>query len=494
MEEVRLRFAPSPTGMLHIGGLRTALYNYLYAKKMGGKFILRIEDTDRTRFVDGAIENLLEALDWAGVTIDEGVHLENGKITSIGEYAPYIQSERFEIYKSYIDELLDSGYAYYCFCDKERLDTLRTAQKIQGKIPKYDGLCRGVPLEEARERAESGEEYVIRLKLPHDREIKFHDLVRGNVVINTNDLDDQVLIKSDGFPTYHLAVVIDDHLMKISHIVRGEEWLPSTPKHIFLYEAFGWEKPEFVHLPTVLNPDKKKLSKRQGDVSVEDFKRAGYLPEGLVNYLCLLGWSAEDNREIFSLKEIEKLFSFDRTSRTGGVFDVEKLKWVNQHYIKQKSAKELLGLIEPYLKEANLWDTERISEEMDKILSLIDEVKEGAQVLSDFPDLMKFYLGTGEILEEEAIKEIQNGDFLKLKTAVEEVLSSEGEITEELSKNLINKVKTITGIKGKALFMPLRAAISGELHGPDMSFILKILGKEKVLERINRALALTERE
>lgn len=489
MNEVRLRFAPSPTGMLHIGGLRTALYNYLYAKKTGGKFILRVEDTDRTRFVEGAIENLIESLDWAGLKYDEGVFLEDGNLVSRGDYSPYIQSERFEIYKKYVDELLENDYAYYCFCDKERLDNLRMTQKIQGKIPKYDGLCRGIPKEEARERALSGEEYVVRLKLPHDREIKFHDSVRGNVVINTNDIDDQVLMKSDGLPTYHLAVVVDDHLMKISHIVRGEEWLPSTPKHVFLYEAFGWECPEFVHLPTVLNANGKKLSKRQGDVSVEDFKKSGYLPEGLLNYLLLLGWSSEDNRELFTLDEMGKVFSFDRVSTSGGVFDTNKLNWVNQQYIKERTAEDLLPLIQPYLEEEGLWN-EKITEDRETVLNLIDEIKEGAETLKDFPKLMSFYLGDGEITEEDAMEAIRNENFPKLVSAMKEALKDIDEIDEECSKSLMNEVKKISNVKGKDLYMPLRAGISGELHGPDMSFILRVLGKERVLKRLERAMEL----
>ena len=244
----------------------------------------------------------------AGIKYDEGVFVEDGKIVEKGEYGPYIQSKRLDIYKKYVDELIEKGHAYYCFCSKERLDAVREEQKIKGLIPKYDGLCRNISLEEARERISKGEEYVVRLKLPPNYDIKFHDLVRGDIVINTNDIDDQVLLKSDGFPTYHLAVVVDDHLMEISHIVRGEEWLPSTPKHVYLYEAFGWEKPIYVHLPTVLNKDRKKLSKRHGDVSVEDFRDKGYLPEALLNYLALVGWSPEDNQEIFTMDELIESF------------------------------------------------------------------------------------------------------------------------------------------------------------------------------------------
>ena len=319
---VRLRFAPSPTGYLHIGGLRTALYNYLYAKQKGGKFLLRIEDTDRTRYVEGAIENLIHELKWAGVEADEGVCLdENGKITEVGECGPYIQSERVEkgIYNKYAEELIEKGYAYYCFCSKERLDDVKNQQKADGKIPRYDGLCRGVSIEDAKKRIANGESYVIRLKLPENRDIVFEDVIKGRITINTNDMDDQVLIKADGFPTYHFAVVVDDHLMGITHIVRGDEWISSTPKHIYLYEALGFEKPIFVHLPTVLNKSGKKLSKRNDDASVEDFRLKGYLPEALINYLALVGWSPESNEEILSLDEMIKQFSFDRVSKSGGV-------------------------------------------------------------------------------------------------------------------------------------------------------------------------------
>ena len=319
MSDVRVRFAPSPTGFVHIGSLRTALYNYLFSKHNNGKYILRIEDTDRTRFVEGALENLIDSMEWAGITHDEGVFIENGKVIQKGEYGPYIQSERLDIYKKYLDILLEKGHAYYCFCSKERLDKVREEQKSAGKIPRYDGYCRSLDKKEAETRISNGEEYVIRLKLPESEDIVFNDLVRGKVTINTSDMDDQVLMKSDGFPTYHFAVVVDDHLMKISHIVRGEEWLPSTPKHVFMFNAFGWEAPTYVHLPTVLNKDKKKLSKRQGDVSVTDFKEKGYLPQALNNYLALVGWSPESNEEIFNMDELEKEFSFDRVSKTGGV-------------------------------------------------------------------------------------------------------------------------------------------------------------------------------
>ncbi|HGM3697085.1 TPA: glutamate--tRNA ligase, partial [Clostridioides difficile] len=349
---VRVRFAPSPTGFVHIGSLRTALYNYLFAKKMGGEYILRVEDTDQSRLVEGAIENMLNAMKWAGVNHSEGVILDDsGKVVQKGEYGPYIQSQRLDIYQEYIKQLLDSGKAYYCFCTKERLDEVRDAQRAAGETAKYDGHCKNLSKEEVEANIKAGIPYVIRLRLPENHTIKFTDLVRGDMEFNTNDLDDQVLMKTDGFPTYHFAVVVDDYLMKITHVIRGEEWVSSTPKHVYLYEAFGWEAPVFVHLPNILNKEKKKLSKRQGDVAVEDFKKKGYLPEGLVNYVALVGWSPEDNQELFTMEELEKAFSVERVSKSGGVFDTEKLNWVNQHYIKDGDDAYLTDLAIPFLIE-----------------------------------------------------------------------------------------------------------------------------------------------
>ncbi len=487
MSEVRVRFAPSPTGYLHIGGLRTALYNYLFAKNNGGKFILRIEDTDQTRFVEGAIENLIEVLHWSGVEYDEGVFVEDGKIVEKGQYGPYIQSKRLDIYRKYVDELIEKGHAYYCFCSMERLDSLREEQKIKGLVPKYDGLCRNVSLEEAKKRISDGEEYVVRLKLPHDYDIKFKDLVRGDIVINTNDIDDQVLLKSDGFPTYHMAVVVDDHLMKISHIVRGEEWLPSTPKHVYLYEALGWEKPTYVHLPTVLNKDRKKLSKREGDVSVEDFREKGYLAQGLVNYLALVGWSPEDNQEIFSMEELVDKFSFERVSKTGGIFDKDKLDWVNSHYVKALSQKDLTDLALPYLKEANLVDDEFVVNNYGWLNLMVKTVQEGLDTIADIPGKVSFLFDKEIDISEEDALEIIRGDQVKdILNAMKEELASVDFIDEEYAKGFMKLIQKATGVKGKNLFMPARVAITGLAHGPEFINILVLLGKEKILDRINQ--------
>ena len=480
---VRLRFAPSPTGYLHIGGLRTALYNYLYAKQKGGKFLLRIEDTDRTRYVEGAIENLIHELKWAGVEADEGVCLdENGKITEVGECGPYIQSERVEkgIYNKYAEELIEKGYAYYCFCSKERLDDIKNQQKADGKIPRYDGLCRGVSIEDAKKRIANGESYVIRLKLPENRDIVFEDVIKGKITINTNDMDDQVLIKADGFPTYHFAVVVDDHLMGITHIVRGDEWISSTPKHIYLYEALGFEKPIFVHLPTVLNKSGKKLSKRNDDASVEDFRLKGYLPEALINYLALVGWSPESNEEILSLDEMVKQFSFDRVSKSGGVFDVDKLDWVNAQYIRKMEVSELAKLVKPYLVKAGF-----IKEDIcEKRLELI--TKTFQESISRLPEIIEQsrFLFEDVTVEPEALK-MRNVEHIEiLKEKMKEELSQIEEMDEETAKGFMKKVQKASGFKGKDLYMPVRALLTGQVHGPELSNILEILGKGEILRRL----------
>ena len=488
MTEVRLRFAPSPTGYLHIGGLRTALYNYLFAKANHGKMVLRIEDTDRTRFVEGAIEGLIQSLKWAGIDYDEGVFMEDGKIVERGDYGPYIQSERLDIYQKYVDQLLEEGHAYYCFCSKDRLDHLREEQKIKGQIPRYDGLCRSVPLDEARERIAKGEKAVVRLKLPENMDIKFHDAVRGDITINTNEMDDQVLMKSDGFPTYHMAVVVDDHLMKITHIVRGEEWLPSTPKHIYLYDCFGWEKPQYVHLPGVLNADHKKLSKRQGDVSVEDFKNRGYLPEGLINYLALVGWSPKDNEEILSMKDLIDQFSFDRVSKAGGVFDKNKLDWVNAHYIKELSIDQLVDLALPKLVKAGLISQDFAQGHRDWLKLLLETVRESLSRIEEVPEKTAFLFGNLEVTEEEAKDQLASDQIKDLLGALKEELDSVDQVDQEFAKTVMKRIQKKTGIKGKGLYMPTRAALTGNVHGPELSNIMELLGKEKILERIKQVL------
>lgn len=479
---VRVRFAPSPTGYLHIGGLRTALYDYLFAKKNNGKYILRIEDTDRGRFVEGSIENLIESLEWAGVKHDEGVFIEEGKIVEKGEYGPYIQSKRLEIYKEYTDKLLLEGKAYYCFCSKERLEEIKEKQKAEKTMLGYDGHCRNLTKEEVENKIANGEEYVIRLKLLENTDINFVDLVRGDITVNTKDLDDQVLMKSDGFPTYHLAAVVDDYLMKITHIVRGEEWLPSAPKHAYLFNALGLEAPTFVHLPTVLNKEKKKLSKRQGDVAVEDFKEKGYLPEGLVNYLALIGWSPENNQEFFTMEELTEEFSFERVSKTGGIFDKDKLNWVNAHYIRNLTDEELLPLIIPYLKETNRIN-ENTTEEW--LLALTSVIKDRITTLKEAPEVLNIFLKDEFEFESEEVKsELKESKILEILKVFKSKLEELQKVDQEFSKTILKTIQKETGIKGKELFMPSRIALTGKKQGPDLDKVILVLGKENILKRI----------
>lgn len=486
MTDVRVRFAPSPTGYLHIGGLRTALFNYLYARHTGGTMILRIEDTDRTRFVEGALENLLKALSWAKVEIDEGVMLdESGKVTERGEYGPYIQSDRVKagIYNKYIEKLIEEDKAYYCFCSQERIDKVRDQQKADGLTPKYDGLCRSIPLEEAKKRIANGEEYTVRLKLPKNREISFVDRIKGKITFNTDDMDDQVLIKRDGFPTYHFAVVVDDHLMKITHVVRGDEWISSTPKHVYLYEAFGWDAPEYIHLPTVLNENHKKYSKRNGDGMVEDFIEEGYLPEGLINFLALLGWSPDSEEEIFSIEELAKQFDFDRVNKTGAVFDKRKLDWVNGHYVREMSLEDLAKAIKPFMEKSGLVD-KNYSDENYKLLA--ETWQSAIDKFSDAPKLSKnYYLEDSEVCYDDEAKEIlKEEDSKKLIDAYLAKLDEVSEIDADFAKTIMKKIQKETGIKGKNLWFPIRAAITGSVHGPDLSNVMLLMGKDKINNRL----------
>lgn len=486
MSEVRVRFAPSPTGYLHIGGLRTALYDYLFAKNKGGKYILRIEDTDQSRFVDDAIENLLDSLEWSGVVHDEGVFIEDGKVVQKGDYGPYIQSERLDIYSKYLNQLIESDKAYYCFCEKERLEKLREQQKEHNQNIGYDGKCRTVTVEEAKERIAAGEEYVVRLRLPEHTDIVFDDMVRGKIVINTDDMDDQVLLKADGFPTYHLAVVVDDYLMKITHVIRGEEWLPSAPKHVYLYQAFGWDAPEFVHLPTVLNKEKKKLSKRQGDVSVEDFKKKGYLPEALVNYLALVGWSPDSNEEFFTMDELIEQFSVKRVSKTGGVFDKDKLDWVNEHYLREADLGRITKLAIPYLLESGLITEQDVEDKYDWVETLVSIVKDRLTTISEIPEQVKYIFDNEVKMEDEETEEILKGETVgELLNAFKSELEKIDLVDEEFSKGIMKTIQKSTGIKGKNLFMPSRVALTGQQHGPDMDKVILVLGKENIIARID---------
>ncbi len=470
---IRVRFAPSPTGYLHLGSLRTALFNYLFARRNGGKFILRIEDTDQSRKVEGTVENLINILNEMGLNYDEGPEVG-------GDFGPYFQSQRLDIYKKYCDELLAGGHAYYAFETAEELEEMRKVQQMQGKQTMYDRRGRHLTENEVKEKLASGISHVVRLKVPLDSEIKFTDLIRGNVKIETNQIDDQVLLKSDGFPTYHLANVIDDHLMNISHIIRGEEWLTSVPKHIILYNAFGWEVPHMAHVPLILNPDKSKLSKRQGDVATEDYLKKGYLIEALVNFMALLGWNPGEGeeREIFTKDELVKLFTIERVNSAGAVFNVEKLNWMNGEYIKNYDLDKLTELVIPYLNAggidtSDLSKTKRVVFAIKNYINKLDEAAEHAKVYYNPVNISAEYK---EIVSSETSKQV----FAVLISKADAL----PEITDTNFKPLLSEVQKDTGVKGKNLFMPVRLALTGEEHGPEIGLIAYVLGKEEVLKRL----------
>ncbi|MCF7886344.1 MAG: glutamate--tRNA ligase [Candidatus Marinimicrobia bacterium] len=472
---VRTRFAPSPTGYLHVGGLRTALYAYLFAKQNQGQLILRIEDTDQERRVEGAIEKIIEALKWAGLEPDEGPHKG-------GDYGPYIQSERIELYKKYADELLERDHAYPCFCTKERLDELNRIQKMQNKPPGYDGKCRSLSREEAEQRIAAGESYVIRQKIPENREIIVNDIIRGQVSFETDLLDDQILMKSDGFPTYHLANIVDDHLMEISHVIRGEEWLPSTPKNILLYEFLGWEAPKFAHLPLLLNRDRSKLSKRQGDVAVSDYRDKGYLKDALINFLALLGWNPGTNQEIFSRKELIREFSLEKVGKSGSVFDLEKLDWMNGIYIREMDLDELYQHVEDRIASEIDWS----EEELKQIVGLLQE---SLTKLNDINSKGIIFFKENLQLEKDAEKMLQSKETVKVLKGFIDKLSELDALDRNIFVNIARQVQKETGIKGKQLWMSIRVGITGQTHGPEIHKTAEILGKEKCLERMQEALA-----
>jgi nondiscriminating glutamyl-tRNA synthetase len=487
----RVRFAPSPTGYLHIGNLRTVLYDYLYAKKYKGDFFIRVEDTDQKRLVPDALERLFKSLEWAGITHDEGVFLdESGNIVEKGECGPYIQSKRLDIYQKYARELVEKGKAYYCFCTPERLDTLRAVQEKAKLAPAYDKMClKEVSSEEAKKRIASDEKYVIRFDVPETGETEFVDAVRGKIKFVNKNLDDFVILKSDGYPTYHLAHVVDDHLMKTSLVLRGEEWLPSTPKHILLFQAFGWEAPEYGHLCVILNKKtKKKLSKRDGDVGVEDFIKKGYLPEAVVNFIALLGWNPKTEQEIFSLEELSEEFDVEKLNRAGAIFDTEKLDWMNGIYIRKKNIKELAQLCRPYLEK---YEDKLSGGYLEKIVTI---ERERTQKLADIADGAEIYFET-PAYEKKLLfwKEMEEKDLLD---SLQKSLKAIGEI-EEKNWNL-EKIKdalmNAADPKNRgALLWPLRAALTGKEKSPSPWEVAWVIGREESIKRINSALELAKR-
>jgi glutamyl-tRNA synthetase len=527
---MKTRFAPSPTGYLHVGGLRTALYAYLFAKKEGGKFILRIEDTDQARSVEGAQENLIRTLEWIGIHPDEGPTLD-GK--EIGPNGPYIQSHRKELYKENCQKLLESGHAYRCFCTKERLDEMRAKQVERKQAPMYDRHCLDLADSEIQEKIAANVEHVIRLKMPYEL-IKFKDSIRGNLQFDGKTIDDQVLMKSDGMPTYHLANVVDDHFMEITHVIRGEEWLPSSPKHIALYQAFGWEPPQFAHIPLLLNEDRSKLSKRQGDVAVEQYIENGYLREAIINFIVFLGWNPGDGeeREIFTLEELENVFSLEKVHKSGAIFDIEKLDWFNWKWQKYNyfealnaEAKEIDSKVEinkspkghydyifsdPTLEEKFKHERGRtlynicqshLDEEYKKDESYLFKVLFSVEekILRDPKDInehIDFYFQLPNYDKELLTHEKMGVNLEQAKDSLQKastVIESLEEWSEEAITSELLKAVEEMGIKNGQLLWPIRAALSGKQFSPGAFEITFALGKSKSLERLQVAISKTEK-
>jgi len=502
MSKVRVRFAPSPTGPLHIGGVRTALFNYLFAKQQGGDMILRIEDTDQGRFVPGAEQYIVDALTWAGIQFDEGTHVG-------GPCAPYRQSDRKAMYRQYADQLIAAGHAYYAFDTTEELEAMRETLKAGGMAAQYDAVSRmnmknslTLPEDEVKRRIDAGEPYVIRIKLPRKEEVRFHDLIRGWVVVQTSAMDDKVLFKSDGMPTYHLANVVDDYTMKITHVIRGEEWLPSAPLHVMLYKFFGWEEvmPKFAHLPLILKPDGNgKLSKRDGDrlgfpvfaLEWKDpatgeissgYREKGYEPEAVVNMLALLGWHTSDNRELFSMDELIQLFSIEKISKNGAKFDPEKAKWFNHQHLMMKDPKGIAQELAPSIAAMGYTASE------DYLCKVVEMVREKVNFKHEITEKSQYFFDMPKQYDEQAVQKkwtAQAAGFLKqFAEALQAHTTSDATTIEALFKQMATDAQISPG----ALMQPLRLCLSGEAGGPPLFELLVVLGVEQSIQRIQKSI------
>ncbi|RMG82820.1 MAG: glutamate--tRNA ligase [Bacteroidetes bacterium] len=504
MSNIRVRFAPSPTGALHIGGLRTALYNYLFAKKNNGTFILRIEDTDQTRYVEGAEDYILEALNWSGLTIDEGPGVG-------GDYGPYRQSERKDLYKKYAQQLVESGHGYYAFDTPEELDAKREAAKASGNHTfKYDARTRlemrnslTLPDSEVRALIEQGVPYVIRLKVPENKEVIIHDLIREEVVFQTNELDDKVMLKADGMPTYHLANIVDDYSMKISHVIRGEEWLPSTGHHVLLYKALGWEArmPQFAHLPLIFKPTGKgKLSKRDGskfgipvfplswkgdtpEDSFTGFREFGFLPAATINFLALLGWNPGTEQELFSLEELVEAFSIEKIGKSGARFDFEKACWFNQQYIKALSGAELAREVRP------LFESKGHHPDPEFLAKICDLLKERVTFLTDFWTMGAFFFEEVTEYEEKMIRKKWKPENQPHFDKLSEILTQMEDFSAPKIEAVVKQFANESGLGFGGVLPFLRLALSGTTQGPSVFDMMALMGKEKVVSRLQKGCA-----
>ncbi|MFA6844808.1 MAG: glutamate--tRNA ligase [Sphaerochaetaceae bacterium] len=489
--EVRVRYAPSPTGLQHIGGVRTALFNYFFARANGGKFILRIEDTDQERYSDASLQDLYDTLKWLGITWDEGPVVG-------GPYGPYVQSERTALYQKYAQQLVDDGKAYYCYCSPERLERLREEQTVShSECQGYDRHCLNLSQREKDAAIEQGIKPVIRLKVPTEGKTTFTDVLMGDITRRNRDVSpDPILLKSDGFPTYHLANVIDDHMMHITHIMRAQEWIPSGPLHILLYQAFGWDPPVYCHLPMVMGKDGQKLSKRHGSTSVRDFREKGYLPEALMNYVSLVGWSYDGQKEFFSKEELEKLFCLEKINKAPGVFDYKKLDWFNGQYIRLCDESRLKTLLVPYLEKAGFFSNPPTEEQKHKLDILAPVVKERMKVLSDVVELSRFlfteitYPAKEEFCAKGIPLDVTITTMRKGISILEAGLGC-GKEDAVIEQELCDLAASL-GIKVNGVFMPIRVALTGSQVSLPLFDSIRLLGQEQTSERLEKALAYLE--
>ena len=482
LEGVRTRFAPSPTGYMHVGNLRTALYAYLMAKSQNGTFILRIEDTDQERYVEGAVDIIYNTLKEAGLNWDEGPDVG-------GPVGPYVQSERMSMFKAYAEKLVESGHAYYCFCDKDRLEEVRVLQKASGQAPKYDGHCRDLSKEEVAEKLAAGIPYVIRQKMPTEGTTSFHDEVYGLITVDNSTLDDQILIKADGMPTYNFANVVDDHTMGITHVIRGSEYLSSTPKYNLLYEAFGWDIPVYIHCPPVMKNATEKLSKRNGDASYQDLVAKGYLPAAIVNYLALLGWAPKGEQEIFSMEELKKEFSVSGVSKSPSIFDNQKLDYINSEYLRALSLDEFHEVALPWIRQTvkKDVDTKLIAKVLQARTEVLNQIPEQVDFVDELPEYdTALYVHKKMKTTEETSLEALN--------AALPVLEGLEVFTEETIHDAMFQLIADMGVKNGWMLWPLRVAVSGKQFTPGGGIeICAILGKEESLARIRKGIELLQK-
>lgn len=481
MSKMKVRFAPSPTGPFHIGGARSALFNWLLARREGGTFLLRIEDTDLVRSTRESEENIKAALKWLGMDWDEGIDVG-------GDNGPYRQTERLDIYKEVTDRLIAEGKAYYCYCTEEELEAERQAQLARGETPKYNGHCRHLTEEQRAAYEAEGRKPTVRLRVPLNETVAFNDMVRGHVSFESNGIGDFVIVKSDGIPVYNYAVVIDDHTMEVTHVIRAEEHLSNTPRQIVIYNALGWEVPTFGHISLIMGKDGKKMSKRHGATSVEQYKNLGYLPEAINNFLALMGWAPEGEQELFTTEELIKNFSMDRVAKNPAVFDIDKLNWINFNYMKKLTDEELYTLCLPSLQEAGYASAQPDEAEKARLTMLCvclkDHISYGAQIKEEAAMFFTDSISIDEEHRDDIKAVLAEESCPTVLAAFSDKLKAMDEVTPEQVKAAIKAIMKETKLKGKFVFMPIRVAITGQMHGPDLNYIVPLLGRDTVLARL----------